>query len=187
MSEEKELLDHDYDGIQEYNHSMPLWMSITFSLSIIFGVIYAIHYLSGSGPSLKEELEVNLAAHEQFVKENRPQFALDMNKLNAIAADTEQMKLANSVYSSKCQSCHGENAKGFIGPNLTDDFWLHGGSTTQVSKIILEGFLEKGMPAWKDQLTEQELYQVIAYVKSVRSSNIAGKEAQGEKQTEYAD
>jgi cytochrome c oxidase cbb3-type subunit 3 len=89
-----------------------------------------------------------------------------------------------AIYEENCLSCHEEGGKGDIGPNLTDSHWLNVKDTSPetVYKFVVVGNEDNGMPAWGDVLSKDELYQVIAYVLSVKDTNIpGGNEPQGEK------
>ena len=62
---------------------------------------------------------------------------------------------------------------GVVGPNLTDDFWIHGGAPDKVLKTISAGVPDKGMPAWGPQLGADKVRAVTAYVISLRGTNVA--------------
>ena len=78
--------------------------------------------------------------------------------------------------------CHGDKGQGIIGPNLTDDYWIHGdGSMTAILKVMNEGVLDKGMPSWKGQIPPDLMQNVAVYVYSIHGTNPAGaKPPQGE-------
>ena len=69
-----------------------------------------------------------------------------------------------------------------IGPNLTDEFWLHGCDFESVFNIIKNGVPAKGMTAFKGQISDDKIQKVASYVHSIKGSSPANaKEAQGEK------
>ena len=85
------------------------------------------------------------------------------------------------IYTTRCFACHADKGAGLVGPNLTDDYWLHGGKISDVRNVIINGVLEKGMLAWKDQLKADEINQITAFVWSLHGKNPPGaKAAQGE-------
>jgi len=84
-----------------------------------------------------------------------------------LRSDRTMMTAAGSTFASKCSPCHGKRGEGTIGPNLTDEFWLHGGTPTQVFRTITEGVPSKGMIAWKTQLGAGEILAMAAYVGSL--------------------
>lgn len=179
------LLDHDYDGIRELDHPLPSWWLNLFYVTIVFAVLYAGYYMTGVGPTLRQELTVQMQEVEK-ARANAPQ-PVDQGEavFAAVASDPEKLKLGSAVYSGKCAACHGDKGQGLIGPNLTDDYWVHGkGKPNDILKTVAEGVAEKGMPPWGTILKSEELVLVVAYIKSVRGSNPAGaKEPQGELQS----
>lgn len=69
-----------------------------------------------------------------------------------------------------CAGCHGDHAGGGMGPSLRDVDWIYGSSDAQVFSTIAEGRAH-GMPAWGTKLTEQQIWQLVAYIKSMRTSH----------------
>ena len=64
-----------------------------------------------------------------------------------------------------CVGCHGHGGGG-IGPALMDDQWIYGGSLSQIHDTIRDG-RPNGMPAWRSRLTDQQIWQIAAYVRSM--------------------
>lgn len=163
---------HVYDDIEEQDNQLPRWWLMTFYLSIAFAIPYFAYYGLGFGPTLseewrKEQHEVELA--ELSKKSNAPQ--IDETSLDKLASDPVYQKKGAGVFSSKCVSCHGTKGEGGIGPNLTDDAWLHGAKLTEITHTVREGVLDKGMPPWKSVLSDEEVTQVVAFIRSIRGSN----------------
>lgn len=189
MSDNKELdqvLDHDYDGIQEYDNPLPSWWLATFFITIIFGFIYWIHYEFGGGMTQKAELAADLAqiqASAQKQKSKNPQPVESDETYKSLMASAEMKELGKQVYAGKCLVCHGDAGQGLVGPNLADDYWIHGqGSYMDISKVIREGVAAKGMPAWGPMLKENELKAIVVFVAGLHGTNPAGAKApQGEK------
>jgi cytochrome c oxidase cbb3-type subunit 3 len=182
MSDDRDLLlDHNYDGIQELDHPLPRWWLGIFYITIVFGVFYASYYMLGSGPSEETELHADL----KVIKANMPVAATAGGDevFALILKDPEKLKLGAAVFAGKCVPCHGEKGQGVIGPNLTDDYWIHGtGKAREIAAVIAAGVPEKGMPSWGPMLTQEELNNVAAYVRSLRGTNPKNaKEPQGEK------
>ena len=76
------------------------------------------------------------------------------------------------VFATKCAPCHGPQLQGSIGPNLTDDFWIHGkGTAAEIAQIVRQGVPDKGMPAWEALLKPEEIQQVAVYVAAAKGSN----------------
>ena len=72
-----------------------------------------------------------------------------------------------------CFTCHKEDMGGLVGPNLTDEYWIHGCSIQEITKSITTGFPEKGMLPFgsNNKLTDEQLLQVASYVLSKKGSN----------------
>ncbi len=184
--EEKLLLDHDYDGIKELDHVLPRWWLGIFWATIIFSAWYVGYYMSGYGPTPKQELEIALAQIEvnKTKAASSSQGGNEEAVLLAAFKNPEKLKHGNEVYAGKCLACHGDKGQGVVGPNLTDDFWIHGkGTLKDVAKVVADGIPDKGMPPWAQLLTPDELIDVVAFVHSLHGTNPPGaKSAQGEKQ-----
>lgn len=181
--EEHLLIDHNYDGIQELNHPLPSWWNIIFWTAIVYSAGYFVYYQFLSGPSLREEFNVNYAE----VLEKKAEFA----RLNAafnhdtyneiVRADGVTKGLA--VFEMNCLPCHSDEGKGDIGPNLTDEYWLIAKGTPEtIYDVAFKGSEENGMPAWGEVLSKEELYQAVAYVSSLKNKKVkGGKAPQGTK------
>lgn len=164
---------HEYDGIEEHDNPLPLWWLITFFGTIIFSFIYYIHYTSGTGMTLAQELEADM--------KNLPQVADKAwtdEELESLFNSKENQNLGLALYTTKCSACHGAEGQGTIGPNLTDKFWINGkGHRNEILNVIREGIVEKGMPAWEEVLSEDETIQVSAYVYSLKGTKPANPKA----------
>ncbi len=181
------LLNHDYDGIQELDHPLPQWWLGIFYATIVFSVFYVGYYMTGIGPTLQDELKVSMGEIEKQ-KASATQAAGSGQApsgdfLKAILQDPERVKNGSTVYTSKCAACHGDKGQGLIGPNLTDDFWLHtDGGLEALAKVIRVGVPEKGMPPWESILPPNEVHEVVAFIGSIHGTQPSGaKEPQGEK------
>lgn len=181
--EEHLLIDHNYDGIQELNHPLPSWWNVIFWTAIAYSAGYFVYYQFLSGPTLREEFNVNYAK----VQATKAEFA----RLNsAFSGDHYNMILTSDgvkkglvVFENNCMPCHSENGKGDIGPNLTDEYWLLAKGTPEtIYNVAFKGSEENGMPAWGELLTKDELYQAVAYVSSLKNTRVkGGKAPQGTK------
>jgi cytochrome c oxidase cbb3-type subunit 3 len=81
------------------------------------------------------------------------------------------LETGRSRFARTCAACHGENAQGLIGPNLTDDRWIHGGTVEQVFQSVAKGWPAKGMPPWGRVVKPEELAALVSYVRSIQGSN----------------
>lgn len=188
LDDEKALvLDHDYDGIQELDHPLPSWWIATFVGTVVFGILYAIYYLWAGGPTLAEEY----AGDMKKINEAKAELAKQVDVFDKTAymewTKPEGLAKGKAVYEENCLTCHEENGKGDIGPNLTDEYWLLAkGTPESIYAIVNKGNEDNGMPAWGEVITKDEMYAATAYVMSLKGFKHKGgaKEPQGEKITE---
>ena len=183
MAESKDplLLDHNYDGIQELDHPLPRWWLMILYGTIVFGVIYSGYYFVGPGLSERQELAANLDELHHLQASSASPRAAAGEALMALMMKPESIQQGAAVFAGKCVPCHGDHAQGVIGPNLTDDYWIHGtGSPEDVIKVITEGVPDKGMPPWGPILSGDDNVHLAAFIRSVHDTHPANaKEQQG--------
>ncbi|MCU0345431.1 MAG: c-type cytochrome [Saprospiraceae bacterium] len=173
-------LGHDYDGIRELDNKMPPWWLGLFYGSIIFSAIYLFAFhLSDIGPSSKQEYdtEVEVAKAEVNAYLATVADAVDENNVTALT-DEQELALGKSIFEVSCATCHGKLGEGGIGPNMTDDYWIHGGGIQNVFKTIKNGVPEKGMISWADQLRASDMQRVASYILTLRGTNPPNGKAQ---------
>lgn len=179
---ESTLLDHDYDGIQEFDNPLPTWWLVTFFITIIFAFLYWIDSETAGRPTQIQEVEMEVAALKNLAPKSAPSAATgdDYARFAAVAANIAK---GQEVYAGKCAACHGPDGQGLIGPNLADAFWIHGdGGFAAVDQVIRQGVLDKGMPPWEAQIAPNDLKAVVVYVVSLQGTNPPNpKPPQGEK------
>lgn len=181
------LLDHDYDGIQELDYPLPSWWISTFVICVIFGSFYIFYYQFKPESTLIDEYNRDMAKLQAIKDAHAPKdVGFKVEKFNAIAASPESIKKGEEVFINNCIPCHKEKAQGDIGPNLTDDYWIHGVEIAETPehmiKIVSEGVVDNGMPEWREILNEDEVYSVVAYVKTLKGVKLPGAKApQGKK------
>ena len=180
-AEHDQLLDHEYDGIREYDNPLPGWWKAIFWGSFVFSIGYFFHYhLSGNGQSVAAAYEADLReAREAEAKATLAQ-PVSEDSLGKLMADPALMTDAKSLFAQKCAVCHGDKAQGLIGPNLTDNAWIHGAGTLKdIFGVISEGVLAKGMPAWGKQLSPIEVRKLAAFIGTQRGKAVPGKPPEG--------
>ena len=177
VTEEKSIdLGHNYDGIRELDNHLPPWWKGLFYGSIIWGIIYLIMYhVTTSLPLSGEEYDQQVADAEAAKKAHlasQPAAVIDENTL-MYDANSEFIANGKKVFTgNNCQSCHREDGGGnTVGPNLTDDFWIHGGTIKEIFTTIKAGVVEKGMPAWGKVMSPQDVRDVTFFVMSLRGTN----------------
>lgn len=175
-SEQEELLTgHTYDGIQEYDNPTPAWMSWIFVCTFAFAGVYMLLNLVAAGdlspPAEYERAKIaNLKKKFAEIGELEPTAENILTYMN----DPEWLAYGKGVFSN-CTTCHGPNAEGKSGPNLTDDAYIHVKSVEDIAKVINEGVVAKGMPAWAGTLHPNDVVMVSAYVASLRGTNVPGE------------
>ena len=180
--DKNEQLGHDYDGITEFDNDLPPWWKYGFAFTIVFAIGYMGYYhVAKAGQLQTAEYESEMQQATLLVSAE----ADDPNKLTTYAALTAPADLGagKSIFTTNCAPCHGASAEGKVGPNLTDEFWLHGGEINHVYKTIKFGITSKGMVAWKGKLAGKQILQVSSYIRSLQGSKPANpKPPQGEKE-----
>jgi cytochrome c oxidase cbb3-type subunit 3 len=178
-----EKIVHEYDGIKEADNDLPRWWLATLYVTVAFAAVYwlaAESFKTTPSPRAAYDQEVAAAAAKQAEK-LKGLGAVTDEGLVALAKDPKSLEEGRAAYASTCAACHAANGGGGIGPNLTDEFWLHGGAPTKVYTTIKEGAAAKGMPAWGPALGEEKVRVVAAYVLSLKGSKVlGGKPPQGE-------
>lgn len=161
------LKEGSYDGIQEYDNQLPRWWVWLFVISVIFGFFYLYWFhFSGTGKSLREfyEDERQSLLLDDLVQQNQTKPVTNAELLT-LADDEEFLGRGSKVFEEKCVSCHGAHGEGLVGPNLTDNYWIHGNEPVQIVKLINEGVPAKGMIPWKGQIKPEEVHAVAMYIK----------------------
>lgn len=182
---EKLIEDHDYDGIRELNNPLPGWWLMTFYISIIFAMIYFAYYQFFGGPTLNQELSKEMSSIKAAQEKSELTGGETKSQKDylALLSNPEAIAKGKAEFLAKCMPCHGDKGQGIIGPNLTDDYWIHGdGSIPAILKVMNSGVADKGMPSWKGVIPPDLQADVAAYVYSIHGSNPPGAKApQGEK------
>jgi len=177
------MLDHDYDGIKELDNNLPPWWKYGFYLTIIVSFIYIINYhITRTSPLQAEEYRLSVQKAEAQIAEYMKTSAnnVDENSVKLLT-DAADIQAGKDLFLSTCSACHGRAGEGGVGPNLTDDYWLHAGSVKEIFKTIKFGYPDKGMKAWKDDYSPIQIAQMTSYIKTLRGTNPANpKEKQGE-------
>lgn len=173
------LLDHDYDGIRELDNALPPWWKWGFYFTVIVAVIYMFRFhVTKTGPTPLEEydneMKIAAAKMEEFRKNNKEAF----DEKTVTLADEKGVAEGRKIFSGTCLPCHGGNGEGnAVGPNLTDKYWLHGGSLGDVFKTITNGVPDKGMQAWGKTFSPADIRNISSFILSLQGSNPANAKA----------
>lgn len=187
MSEQKDplLLDHNVDGITELDNRLPAWWVWLFWGAIVWGIAYLVHYqVLKLGPGQAEQYRQEMAAAKSSAagaaaaaaavaatapaaEQEIPLDQVQPSKETAILAQGE------ALFTKNCVVCHSALGQGLIGPNLTDDWWIHGGEFKNIINTIREGVPAKGMITWKVILKPSEIIAVGSYVWSIHGRDLS--------------
>lgn len=169
-------LEHSYDGIRELDNHLPPWWKWLFNGTIAFAVLYMlVYHVTDSLPLSQDEYKRELAMAEEEMKKyqsSQPQVVIDENTIE-YNADPAAIEKGKSVFmNSNCGGCHrGDGGGNTIGPNLADEYWLHGGEIRNIFQTIKNGVVEKGMPAWGKAMSAQDVRDVTFFVMSLQGTN----------------
>lgn len=180
-----QLLDSAYDGIQEYDNDLPKWWIYLFLITVVLGIAYAGYVHLFGAPSDQQILASDMNDLEELRRAYSELHAPKTDGPEALLARAAQSDLVEKGrvnFANRCAPCHGQKAEGVVGPNLTDEYWIHGGKIEQIQAVVVNGVPDKGMMAWKALLTQDEIDDIVAYLWTVRNTNVPGKAVQGEKQ-----
>jgi cytochrome c oxidase cbb3-type subunit III len=182
-SVEAPLMDHEYDGIKEYDNPLPAWWVNIFWATVVFSIGYFFHYqLTGQGQSAAAGYEAEQSEAREAEAKRAIGEKMSEESLAGLMQNTALMADARTLFVARCLQCHADRGQGGIGPNLTDGYWIHGqAKLMEIYAVVNEGVPAKGMPAWGRQLTPIELGKVVAYVGTLRNSNVPGKAPEGSK------
>ncbi len=187
--EESILLEHDYDGIRELDNNLPPWWKYGFYLTILVSVIYLVNYhITKTAPLQAEEYAISIKKAEAEIAEYMKSSANNVDE-NTVKLLTEPSDLAagRDLFIANCSACHGKAGEGTVGPNLTDEYWLHSGGVRDIFKTIKYGWPDKGMKSWKDDFSPMQIAQLTSFIRSLKGSNPPKpKEKQGELYAENA-
>jgi cytochrome c oxidase cbb3-type subunit 3 len=177
MAQYEDKVLHELDGIKEYDNPMPGWLMAIWWGSLIFAAAYLIFYALSFGEGTMEaeyrgETQQALTATQAYF-DAHPIVPPKPADLLAGAKNAAVLDVGAARFTRSCAPCHGPNAQGLIGPNLTDDRWIHGGSVEQIFQTIAKGWPAKGMPPWGRALKPEELSALVSYVRSLQGSNPA--------------
>ena len=174
-----ELLDHDADGIREFDNALPRWWLYGFYFTIVFAAFYLVNYhllprplIGRAGMVAEYQAELEAASRAAAARPH----AAKTGVVVAALTDPASLEKGRAIFEgpdNTCFSCHRNDLGGLVGPNLTDDLWLHGCSVQDVVNSITTGYPLKGMLPFGigKPLTDEQVLQVASYILSKRGSN----------------
>jgi cytochrome c oxidase cbb3-type subunit 3 len=169
---EPRLLDHEYDGIQELDNALPRWWVWLFYITIIFSAVYLVYYHVAKAGDLsiqeyQKEMKVGAALKAHAVSK----FEANIPALTP-STDAAVLYTGSQLYAKLCAPCHRADGGGLVGPNLTDNYWIHGSNYVDTVKIIWDGVPAKGMITWKATMKPEEIEAVASYIYTLRGKKL---------------
>ena len=166
------LLDHDYDGIKELDNALPPWWKYGFYITIVVAVFYILKFEvwhTGMNPTQEYAAEMTAAkiqtdAYLAAAKDN-----VDENSVTQL--DAAGAAAGKEIFTKTCVACHLAEGQGSVGPNLTDDYWIHGGGIKDIFKTIKYGYPDKGMQSWQSTYSPVQIQQLASYIRTLKGTN----------------
>lgn len=175
MSDAERLMEHEYDGIREYDNPTPGWWHAIFIGSIVFSFVYFAFYQWS--PLALDMYESHAAAEVRVLKQKFGEIgelAADEATIIEYMGKEDWMAYAATVYKGNCVSCHGSRGEGLVGPNLTDQNYKNLTDLEGIHTVLVEGANNGAMPAWGTRLHPNELVLLSSYVATLRGQNLSG-------------
>jgi cytochrome c oxidase cbb3-type subunit 3 len=164
------LMDHEADGIRELDNKLPRWWVWLFYLTIIFSVIYMVYYhVLGAGNLMAAEYRNEMKLGEALKNASMSKFEASIATLSP-STEPAVLETGRQTFLKLCAPCHRPDGGGLVGPNLTDDYWIHGDKFADNVKTIWNGIPEKGMITWKGMLKPEEIFSVASYIHTLRGT-----------------
>ncbi len=176
------MLDHDYDGIKELDNALPPWWKYGFYITIFVAIFYILKFeVWHTGMNPTEEYNTEMAEAKAETDAYLASMKENVDEKTVVMLDASGIASGKTLYSKTCVACHSPNGAGGVGPNLTDNYAIHGASIQDIFKTIKYGWPDKGMQAWQSNFSPVEMQQLASYVKSLVNTNVAdGKAPQGD-------
>jgi cytochrome c oxidase cbb3-type subunit III len=171
LTGDKLLSGHEYDGIRELDNKLPKWWLGLFFITIIFAVVYFVSFhVLKIGNTPEEEYKNEVVAANMEYQGAGPSNTVDAGNVTLLTDEAAKAE-GKAIFDKNCVVCHLAQGQGLVGPNLTDEYWIHGCKIGDLFKVITIGVPEKGMISWQSQLTPEQIQKVASYIISLQGSN----------------
>lgn len=169
---------HDFDGIKELDNRIPPWFNFLFYGTIVFAAVYLLNFhVFGTGKLMIDEYLADVKAADEKRQELIRTGAFVNENNVTLLTDAASLDAGKTTFTTNCVPCHGPDGGGIVGPNLTDQYWIHGGGIKNVFKTIKYGVPIKGMISWQTVLTPKKMQEVASYVLSLQGTKPANPKA----------
>jgi cytochrome c oxidase cbb3-type subunit III len=162
--------NHEADGIRELDNLLPRWWLWLFYLTIVFSIGYMAYY------HILHLGDLQTAEYNREAKQGEEIKSAALAKFEAsiatLAPETSPAVIAQGrqIYGQMCAPCHRPDGGGLVGPNLTDDYWIHGSAYVDSLKTIVNGVPEKGMLTWRGVLKPGQIQAVSSFIYTLRGT-----------------
>jgi cytochrome c oxidase cbb3-type subunit III len=176
LTKDRYLGGHEYDGIRELDNKLPRWWVYLFFVTIIFAIVYLLGYHVTKWWPLQDAEYAKEISKVADLKKANPEPIVDLENMVPMSAPSD-LEAGHGTFKKICSACHGQNGEGLVGPNFTDQYWIHGDTVTNsisikdLYKVVTNGVLEKGMISYKDQLSPVQIQQVLSYILTLQGTN----------------
>ena len=165
------LIDHEIDGIRELDNKLPRWWVWLFYATIIFSVVYMAYYhVLRAGDLMAAEYRKEQTAGEAIKEASMSAFEKNLGTFQP-SSDPVVLASGKANFLKLCAPCHRPDGGGLVGPNLTDDYWIHGSNYADNVRTIWNGVPQKGMVTWKGVLKPTEIQSVASYIYTLRGTH----------------
>jgi cytochrome c oxidase cbb3-type subunit 3 len=174
MNQEQDplLLDHEVDGIRELDNNLPRWWVWLFYGCIVFSGIYMAYYhVLGNGQMMETEYQREMKTGAVVKTAAMSRFESGIPALEP-SADPAILASGQQTFATLCAPCHRADGGGLVGPNLTDDYWIHGSKFGEKVTVIWNGVPAKGMVTWKNSLRPDQIYAVASYIHTLQGAKL---------------
>lgn len=167
----------EYDGIKELDNPLPPWLKYIFYITIIISFTYLMRLVVFKDDTIIQKKEYS---KEMAAARAKTEVAVKAEAVQSAAKPMTQEEIlagGKTTFDKICYVCHGKFGEGLVGPNFTDDYWIHGNRPEDLKKVITDGVIDKGMLSYKSQLSNKQIDQVIAYILSLHGTNPPNQKA----------
>jgi len=160
LTNDRLIMDHEYDGIRELDNDLPPWWKWLFYISIAFGIIYLVRLwvLDSDDLYQQREYQEEMAQAASAVPQKKANFEVK------VLTDEASLEKGKETWGKICKVCHLDDGGGLVGPNVTDNYWIHGNTVEDMFNVVTNGVIEKGMIPYKDQLSPTQRLEVVSYI-----------------------